>query len=188
MRENLNQGNFIDVGAHIGLYTVMAGKLLQGIGRVIAIEPEPSNFKALQANVELNGLDNVIPLNVAAYQENKDVILLCPPKGGSTGWPTLLPQAKWKTQKQIKVRAVKLDDIISSISDINDIALVKIDVEGAEEQIFLGMTRILQQPNIQVIFELLPGSSTHLSLLADIGFCVEPLMGSLMYRAWKRNK
>lgn len=80
IRSNLEKGIFIDVGAHVGLYTIIAGKLLQGKGKVIAIEPELSNFEALKANIKLNELDNVISLNVAADQENKEVIFFCPTK------------------------------------------------------------------------------------------------------------
>src|SRR5713101_2426579 len=44
---------FVDVGAHVGKYTVLAARLLGGRGRVVAIEPDPSNFAALTTNVAL---------------------------------------------------------------------------------------------------------------------------------------
>jgi FkbM family methyltransferase len=50
---------FIDLGANIGWYTVIAGLLLKGRGEVHAFEPAAANFRLLRHNVDLNGLDNV---------------------------------------------------------------------------------------------------------------------------------
>jgi len=54
---------FIDIGAHIGRYTLEAAKAVGEKGKVIAIEPHPSNFKILNENIKLNNLNNVITLN-----------------------------------------------------------------------------------------------------------------------------
>lgn len=184
IRSNLDKGIFIDIGAHVGLYTIFAGKLLEGKGKVIAIEPEPSNFEALKANIKLNELDNVISLNVAADQENKEVTLFCPTKGGSTSWSSLLPQ-QWEEGKQLSIQAIKLDDIVAPMVDRSDIILVKIDVEGVEERVIRGMKGILQTPNIQILFEVeadeLP-TSLH-DFLAEMRFCVSHLADSVMWRA-----
>ncbi|MBL4654541.1 MAG: FkbM family methyltransferase, partial [Bacteroidia bacterium] len=53
----LKDGLFIDVGAHIGKYTIKLGKT--GSNKVIAIEPEKNNYNFLEKNVQLNSLDNV---------------------------------------------------------------------------------------------------------------------------------
>ena len=55
----------VDVGAHIGRYTIISSKRIGQSGKVIAIEPHPSNFEMLNRNIKLNGLTNVIPLNYA---------------------------------------------------------------------------------------------------------------------------
>lgn len=58
-------GVFIDVGAHVGKYSIAFGKRLRR-GLVVAIEPMPSNIKALIENIKLNKLDNVIVVPKAA--------------------------------------------------------------------------------------------------------------------------
>ena len=57
----------IDVGAHIGLYTIIGSKRVGSDGRVIAIEAYPENFELLKKNAKLNNLENTIVLNYAAY-------------------------------------------------------------------------------------------------------------------------
>lgn len=69
----------------------------------------------------------------------------------------------------------------------SDIILAKIDVEGVEERVVRGMKGILQNPNIQVLFEVetdkLPSSMY--DFLTGMGFYISPLTDSVMWRAWK---
>ncbi|HEX4679272.1 MAG TPA: FkbM family methyltransferase [Gaiellaceae bacterium] len=51
---------FVDAGAHVGYYTVLAGRLLGPRGLVLAFEPNPRNYELLLANVWRNGLANVV--------------------------------------------------------------------------------------------------------------------------------
>lgn len=55
----------VDMGAHIGKFSILAGRRVGRSGRVFAFEPEPRNFRQLQVNIALNGLDNVHPVNAA---------------------------------------------------------------------------------------------------------------------------
>ena len=59
----------VDVGAHIGLYTLIASNRVGSSGKVFAIEPDPMNFEILVQNIRLNNLENVLALNYAAYSE-----------------------------------------------------------------------------------------------------------------------
>ena len=67
---------FIDVGAHIGIYTVMMAKRVGKSGLVIAVEPSLSNFRVLCLNLMLNKVSNVvIPIRAAAYSRTTMVNL-----------------------------------------------------------------------------------------------------------------
>jgi len=60
LRRLIKEGQVVvDVGAHIGYYTVLLARMV-GKGRVFAFEPEPSNFSLLAKNVEINGCKNVV--------------------------------------------------------------------------------------------------------------------------------
>ena len=65
----------IDLGAHIGPYTLKASKYVGLNGKVIAIETDPENFNILNRNVQLNKLTNVIALNYAAYSKEDKIKL-----------------------------------------------------------------------------------------------------------------
>src|SRR5215218_6543708 len=68
---NPDEGNVvIDVGAHVGRYTILGSKLVGRSGKVIAIEAHPGNFQLLKRNLQLNKSsdnNNVITFNCAAY-------------------------------------------------------------------------------------------------------------------------
>src|SRR5215216_2460824 len=70
----------IDVGAHIGPYTLKASKLVGLNGKVVAIEAAPDNFDILNRNIQLNKLTNVIALNYAAYSKEDKIKLYLPSK------------------------------------------------------------------------------------------------------------
>ena len=70
-----NGANFLDVGAHIGKYTLRAALKVGKNGRVIAIEPNRDTYKVLLRNVELNDVTNCTPLNIAAYQTDSELRL-----------------------------------------------------------------------------------------------------------------
>jgi predicted RNA methylase len=55
----------IDVGAHMGRYTIIASKRVGENGKVVAIEAHPGNYEMLKRNIKLNKLTNIIPLNFA---------------------------------------------------------------------------------------------------------------------------
>ena len=71
---------FIDVGAHGGLYTLLASKKVGNQGRVISVEPNPENLRFLRLNIKLNRLDNVITVPLAAGEKRKKIKLFYRPE------------------------------------------------------------------------------------------------------------
>jgi len=65
---------FVDVGAHIGKYTLQIAKIVGETGRVVAVEPHPTTFQILRRNIELNSLKNVFAVNVACYRKECNII------------------------------------------------------------------------------------------------------------------
>src|SRR3989442_14470010 len=66
---------FVDVGAHVGKYTILAARLLGSGGRVVAPEPAPSTFAALTSNGALDGLDNLPAVNVRCWSFHGEKVL-----------------------------------------------------------------------------------------------------------------
>jgi FkbM family methyltransferase len=136
---------FVDVGAHIGLYSIYAASLLRQ-GKVVAIEPNPKNYKALFKAIQLNRLKNVVALNIAAWSKECRLPLYI--KGSSD--PHSLVS---KSSKYIIVRAMKLDDCINKLG-LKKISLIKIDVEGAEVQVIDGLCNTLRAHRPKLVVEV----------------------------------
>jgi FkbM family methyltransferase len=124
----------MDVGAHIGSFTVLAAKMAC---KVLAFEPAPSNYEMLKKNVELNGLKNTLIFEMAVsgvsgYQEifiYDDV---------SSGTHSLYQKGKTSVAKKW-IQTISIEDIIKQES-LPRIDFLKLDCEGAEHDIFKNMS------------------------------------------------
>jgi hypothetical protein len=65
-------GVFLDVGAHVGYYSLLASKLVGDSGRIVSVEPNPPTIETLLRNIQLNGAGNVIVERVACTDKPMD--------------------------------------------------------------------------------------------------------------------
>lgn len=125
----------VDAGANIGLATVyFANKFPDA--KIIAIEPEKENFRILQMNVER--YKNVVAINAALWNGNGRINLFDPGLG-SWGFATESAGAT-DTQPAVFSQAVEsmtLDRLIANWS-LKMIDILKVDIEGAEKEVFEG--------------------------------------------------
>src|SRR5918995_6449124 len=135
----------IDIGAHIGLYTIISSKRVGANGKVVAIEADPSNFEMLNSNIKLNQLTNVTPLNYAVYSKETKIKLYLPgEESGYTMHHSIMSNRARTEDKFVEVNANTLDYILQS-KGITDVNWVKIDVEGAEFEVLKGATNVLSK-------------------------------------------
>jgi len=156
----------VDVGAHIGRYTLIASKRVGLNGRVIAIEANPDNFQMLNSNVKLNQLTNVTSLNCAVYsQETKIKLYLAGKRMGQTIYDTIMVErANEGREKFVEINAHTLDYLLQ-LQDIDEVNWIKIDVEGAELEVLRGATGIISHSkDISLLIEVhnLSGSNSTL--------------------------
>ncbi len=151
----------IDVGAHIGPYTLKAAKRVGLNGKVIAIEADPENFDILNRNVQLNKMTNVIALNYAAYfKEDKiKLYLLKVDKSSYTKYNTIMidrAQHNNENNNFVEVKANTLDYLLQSIGIKHEqVNWIKIDVEGAEYDVLKGAKNILSKSkDISLLIEI----------------------------------
>src|SRR5215210_591354 len=134
----------IDIGANIGRYTIISSKRVGTKGKVVAIEAHPGNFEILNRNIKLNQLNNVIPLNYAAYSKETKVKLYVPDEeSGYTIYHTLMERTG---KKFVEVNANTLDYLLQ-LNEIRqeEVNWIKIDVEGAEFEVLKGATNVLSK-------------------------------------------
>ena len=170
--------NIIDVGAHIGVYTVLAAEKVGKDGKVIAIEPEQKNYKQLVENIKLNNFQNVIPINIALADYNGSGKLYL--SSFSDGHSLIFNEDK---NLYLNVPIKTIDRLLEEL-DISKIHLIKIDAEGAEIPILKGAEKTLKtNPNIKLIIatEHYPSEAEEVcQFLNDRGFKAKVYKGSII--------
>lgn len=155
-------GMVIDVGANVGWHTVTLARLLRPDGKLLALEPAPLAFRALQASVIANGL--------AARVDTRQIAV------GDEAGERLLPQPNSGPNGAVPVAVATLDSLIAPGTCID---LIKIEAREAEFAILGGMTRILaESPDIVVMVkigatDLQPAGASSMDvieLMAEQGF------------------
>lgn len=147
---NVKEGDIvIDVGAHIGRYSLISAKRVGTNGRVVAIEADPSVFVTLNKNINLNNITNTVTLNYAAYSKETKLKLFIPDeKLAHTIYNTINSErAPSKNFKNfVEVNANTLDKLMQKTGIIlEEIRWIKIDVEGAELEVLKGSIEILEK-------------------------------------------
>ncbi len=133
----------VDVGAHHGLYTLLASKCVGWDGHVVAIEPSPRECARLERHLRLNRGSNVELVPCAAGEDpgEADLYLV----DGFHDWcNSLRPPAITESAKTVRVQVRRLDDILSEL-EISKVDFVKLDVEGAELSVLYGAMKLLQR-------------------------------------------
>jgi FkbM family methyltransferase len=139
----------VDVGAHIGLYSIIGSKRVGSNGKVIAIEADSHNFKMLNHNIKLNNFTNVLSFNCIAYSKETEMAL--------ADYDTMLSGKNQKHQakeRTIPIHVNTLDNVLQQ-NGIEQVNWIKIDVEGAELEVLKGAHNILSNSkDISVLIEI----------------------------------
>lgn len=140
---------FIDIGAHIGKYTVLAGRYLRK-GQVLAFEPHPENFEYLVLNVSINRINNAKLFPLALLNKIGFVKMIIADTSGEHS----CKYSETKTNsKVINVPAVTLDYVVQRLN-LKNVDLIKIDVEGAEIEVLEGAINTLYKFRPHIVMEV----------------------------------
>jgi FkbM family methyltransferase len=165
VRRLLRPGDvFLDVGANVGFFSVLAGRIVGESGRVVAFEPHPEALVTLKTAVALNHLTGVVeivemavgsaPGSVRLYLSDDSVL--------STTDPARSPARNhFAFDRSIDVRGIRLDDWFAQRPDLTPrIRAIKIDVEGTECDVLEGMPGMLAScPAAAILCETEAGSA-----------------------------
>jgi FkbM family methyltransferase len=139
----------LDLGAHYGLYTLLASKRVGRGGRVIAFEPSPRERQKLQRHLQVNRCQNVQVEGVAVGSTDGTAELyVC--MAQATSYNSLRPPAVDDPTVQIQVPLVKLDTYLEQ-AHIGTVDFIKMDVEGAELGVLKGASNLLRHPSRPVL-------------------------------------
>lgn len=139
----------VDIGANIGYYALMESRIVGDQGKVYAIEPEPRNYQLLKNNVELNNYSNRVELfNIAiGNRTGKELFEI------SDKYNTHRIAKSRSSDKHIEVPITTLDEFLKDKSA----DFVRMDVEGYEYFIVLGMEKTLEKKHpLKLFIEMHP--------------------------------
>jgi len=175
----------VDVGAHVGYFSLIAARKVGSGGKVFSFEPDPINYELLQRNIDLNGYTNVTTVNAAVADEI----------GTRTLFQTALDSGRHSTYHHglpengsVEVETWTLDAFWES-QDWPTVDLIKVDVEGAEVDVLNGMAVLREKMlGVQLIIEFNPAllesagveSFAFLEKLSSCGFriaCINERQG-----------
>jgi FkbM family methyltransferase len=140
IRQNLKPGDtFIDIGANVGFFSMLAANLVGSGGRVVSFEASTPMLKMLKTNVDRNGMSEIIRIVHVAVADKETILTLHAGPENHEGMASLLRHGDRGTEQ---VRAAPLGSLLTS-EEISSARLIKIDVEGAEGLVLEGMEPIL---------------------------------------------
>lgn len=154
---------FIDIGANFGLYScIIAHNKL--VGNVYAFECDPRNLYRLYGHIEMNGLRGEVTVHPFALGDREcDIDFILAPDN-NTGRSAV---GKGDKRETIQVRQKRLDDVLKLI-DMN--LIIKIDVEGYEENVLAGMKDTLRDNICLIQIEILAEKQEIDAFFADAGY------------------
>jgi FkbM family methyltransferase len=169
-------GTFVDIGAHIGVFTIRASKVVGNLGQVIAIEPNPETLRDLLHNIALSGVKNV-KVHPFACGDTRTKLKLFPGPTTNSGMTSL---SQWNTSASSPgwdVEVIRLDDLLES-ENLGRLDVLKIDVEGAETLVLAGARHSIKRFSPIIMVETIEqqlrgmGSSCNelYELLASLGY------------------
>jgi FkbM family methyltransferase len=135
----------IDVGANIGMYTMLSARAVASDGKVFAFEPVPHVYDRLNANLMFSGIVNVTA-HCIAISDTSGTASFYLGKNDSMG-----SLCRAQTSVAIEVATATLDGFLEG-NGVTRVDAVKLDAEGAEMRILRGMSRLLSRPDRPILF------------------------------------
>lgn len=196
IRRALKGGDFIDVGANIGYFSVLAAMLLNGgRGVVHAFEPNPYIYGLLKKNVSINWSLAPIRMHNHAIGAIRETLQLTIPNHTPSN-ATLLDKGFHDNVERFSVPVIPLAEVDIPFERVS---MMKIDVEGAEPAVLAGSADLLRVHDIDLVLEwdtaaqnfVSGATASTITLLKELGYSaytidrsIEPVedLGRLGYK------
>lgn len=143
---------FLDLGANIGYFTLLAASIVRDIGKVISFEPNMQNLQLLYASIIENKFSNIIVYPFAASDTNQIFSLT---SFGSNGFIEKAHSAQSNSQF---LQSVLVDNVLQNEEKIS---VIKMDIEGFETLALRGMERIISKHKPVIVTEFNPWHIKH---------------------------
>jgi len=156
LQQHIRPGSVVlDIGAHIGLFSVIAAKWSGGDGRVYAFEPAPTTYRVLERTIRMNHLNEQVVAVSSAMGLTTGTIDFFVSDNEADNSNSLVP---YKSDRSLRAIPVELDSIDHFVlrQDIEKVDFIKIDVEGAEYDTLRGGLEVIARDRPVVILAIHP--------------------------------
>lgn len=172
IRRTLRPGMvFVDAGANIGIYSVLASKLVNDDGQIFAIEMVPDTAAILKDHLKMNHCGNVRIIRGALSNAPGETVVATIPFR-KYGQASIAERVHNASLESIEIQTVSLDRILDNVPRVD---LMKMDLEGAEPEVLDGAKAVLERISI-IIYEAHNNVVEDIEdRLADAGFVVNGL-------------
>lgn len=143
----------VDVGANFGYYSLLMGDLIGSSGRLLAVEPNPPVAEMLRKTLELNGFGARSTVIAAAAGATDGAGSLLVPEGEPKN-AMLVSASNPTDQGLVAVPIRQLDRLLDGFPRVD---FLKIDAEGAEEDIITGLSETIARHKPRIVLEFNPG-------------------------------
>ena len=142
---------FIDIGANIGIYTLLASQQMKNMGKVYAFEPSGWAYDRLLENLRINNFNNVETFKIAVSDITGNLKFhMC----DDDAYNSLSDAPMQKVKEVIEIQSVRLENFCEECG-IKVVDIIKIDAEGADYRVLKGAENILKSnPSPMIICEL----------------------------------
>ncbi len=149
LKECLREGDvFLDVGANIGFISLAAASFVGTSGKVYSFEPLPETFEMLRTNLSINNITNVGIYNIALGSTKESMPIYDNDKFGRGSASLMRLNGAQNNGREISVDTL---DAFISCAKVNNIRMLKIDVEGYELEVLEGAKKLLSHSNAPII-------------------------------------
>jgi FkbM family methyltransferase len=155
---------FLDIGAYVGSYAILAAKSPGFTGRIIALEPDQKNRQQLERNLKLNAIANCTVVPCAAWSHS-----------GKIGWhegETPVWHRAGSEGCTETVEAVTVDGLVAEHA-LNRVDWIKMDIEGGEVEALKGAEKTLREFRPALFIEIHATASAVRDLLAPLGYRID---------------
>lgn len=140
----------LDIGAHIGTETVLMGNCVGPLGKVYTFEPQKKNYRELWANCILNNLQDRVCLYHMAIGNKHKVVEIGEIVESSDGEVDEGGIGVWGGGETVEMRTI-------DSFNLNNVSLIKIDVEGGENSVIAGMVETVKRNQPVIVIEIQGG-------------------------------
>lgn len=148
----------LDIGANIGYYSIMMGKLVGELGKVYAVEPSLSNYHLLNLNIQLNNLEDTVETFRMGISNTTGTGEFY--QSAKSNWHTFYPMVHSGTSTESLVDTIPIPVPVMTIGDFakgrRKIEFIRMDIEGYEVEVFEDIVHLLQGEGFhpKILFEV----------------------------------